>query len=182
MNRAKEINGPDVVFLGALYGHGVFPEAENREKAVRTLWGMRDEIDFLLLGNGWKKIGLEVGQTNEQHSANARLYARSKLALSISQASELWGYTSDRLYNICATGCPALVQRFAGMEAHGFVDGASCISWSSVDEMVEKIRYYLNHSEKREEIGMRGKDVVLSRHTWKHRVDSLFTMMQGFKR
>jgi hypothetical protein len=182
VDRAKQVNGPDVVFLGALYGHGVFPEAENREQAVRTLWGMRDEIDFLLLGNGWKKIGLEVGQTNEQHGANARLYARSKLALSISQASELWGYTSDRLYNICATGCPALVQRFAGMEAHGFVDGVSCIAWSSFSEMSDKVRYYLDHPEEREEIGARGKDVVLSRHTWKHRVDSLFTMMQGFRR
>lgn len=176
--------GPDISFLGALYGQGVFPQADTRENAVRKLVELRSygEIDFLLLGNGWRKIGIETDQTNERHSDSAAIYSRSKMALSISQSASLWGYTSDRLYNICATGCPALVQQFSGMNPHGFVDGETCISWSDIDEMVAKMRYYLKNESEREKIGAAGRELVLSRHTWNHRVDALLTMIEYMAR
>lgn len=173
-------DGPDVVFLGALYGHGRFPQAQFREDAVAALWRQYQmkRVDFCLMGTGWNKIGIEVGHSNEEHKANADLYSRSKMALSISQTNELWGYSSDRLYNICATGCPALVQRFAGMESHGFVDGESCIAFGGVPEMLEKVQYYLKHPDEREQIGQAGKEVVMSRHTWERRVETLFEMIE----
>lgn len=184
VDRADRVDGPDVVFLGTLYGHGDFPEAQTREDAVYALWEAagRGEIVFTLKGKQWDKIGIEVEQTGEMHADNAHLYSRSKMVLSVSQSADLWGYTSDRLYNICATGCPALVQRFAGMEAHGFIDGETCIAWADLGEMMDKVRYYLDHDEERERIGLAGQSVVLSRHTWKHRVDALFTMIEGFRK
>lgn len=173
-------DGPDVTFLGALYGQGRFPEAQFREDTVKALWNIhqKGEIDFCLMGIGWNKTGIMVGHSNEEHKANADLYSKSKMALSVSQTSGLWGYSSDRLYNICATGCPALVQRFEGMESHGFVDGESCITFSTIPEMLEKVRHYLKHPGERERVGAAGKKVVLSRHTWAHRVENLFAMIE----
>jgi glycosyltransferase involved in cell wall biosynthesis len=175
--RAKVLDGPDVLFLGALYGEGVFPEAVTRREAVKALH--KSDLNFALYGNGWNTVGIRCGRTNEEHDANAKLMARTKMTLSISQASAFWGYTSDRLYNICSTGCPALVQRFAGMEQHGYVDGETCIGWKTIPEMLKKARYYLEHDEERERIGAAGKKMTLERHTWKRRVEGLFAMIEG---
>lgn len=178
VERAKIIDGPDVLFMGALYGEGVFPEAITRRDAVKALWAQK-RLQFQLHGKGWHTVGIMVKPTNEDHAANAALMARTKMTLSISQASKLWGYTSDRLYNICATGCPALVQAFAGMEAHGFVNGKTCIAWKTIPEMLAKARYYAEHDEERERIGLAGQKMTLSRHTWAQRMESLFAMLEG---
>lgn len=179
VKRAKKLDGPDVVFLGALYGEGRFPEALTRRDAVVRL--ARSQFDFLLHGGGWEKVGLHPTLTREDHAENAKLYARSKMALSISQAANLWGYTSDRLYNICATGCPALVQRFSGMEDCGFVDGKTCIAWATIPEMLKKTQYYLANAKEREAIGAAGRVMTLARHTWEKRVEGLFTMLRGIR-
>lgn len=167
----------DIVFLGSLYGVGVFPEAETRKQAVLRL--NRSKVKFGLFGSGWEWLNLKAGMSCEEHRRSAKIYTQAKMALSISQTAELWGYTSDRLYNITATGCPALVQRFSGMEEHGYVDGETCIVWTTLDEMVEKMRYYLNHPADLEEIGARGRAMTIERHTWEKRMNGLFAMIGG---
>lgn len=171
--------GPEVIFMGALYGLGIFPEAETRRDAVTAL--MESSLKVELYGPGWDNLGYKSKNTWDQFLANARLYANSAMSLSISQASHMWGYTSDRLYNICASQCPALVQVFAGMEEHGFVDGETCISWRNIEEMLEKARYYLDkeHWAAREAIALAGRKMVKARHTWDSRVLSLFEMIGG---
>ena len=175
--RAQVIDGPDVLFTGALYGIGRFPEAEFRRDAVLAM--SRSGLRFDLYGYGWQNVGLPLKQTVERHAHNAKMMSRAKMTLSISQSKELWGYTSDRLYNITATGCPALVQRFAGMEQHGYVDGETCIAFETVDEMVDKARYYTAHDEERERIGAAGRVMTHQRHTWEHRLEGLWCMMEG---
>jgi len=171
------VDGPDVTFLGSLYGEGVFPEAEMRRDAVLAL--AKSELSLGLYGGGWPRVGLESKYTGENHTENAALYAGAKMALSISQSKDLWGYTSNRLYQICTSGCPALVQRFVGMEAGGYVDGETCIAWTTTDEMLEKARYYAAHDAERERIGAAGKAMTLDRHTWAHRVEALWEMIGG---
>jgi len=174
----QETSGPDVVFLGALYGIGKFPEAEFRRQAVVAL-AHQDALTFGLHGNGWGQENIKATPTSEQHGANAALYASAKMGLSVSQSAELWGYSSDRLYNITATGCPALVQRFAGMEAHGYVDGETCIAFSTIDEMIDKAHYYARHDDERERIGAAGQVMTLERHTWAARVRGLWDILGG---
>jgi hypothetical protein len=170
--------GFDVLFTGALYGLGKFPEAEFRRDAVLRLHEMKD-INFGLFGSGWQHVGLKVGETSEKHMKNAQLHASAKMVLSISQSAELWGYTSDRLYTITVGGAPALVQRFLGMEEHGYVDGETCIAFSTLDEMVEKVHYYLEHEEEREQIGRQGREMTIPRHTWPERIKGLIRMLGG---
>lgn len=172
----SEDQSADVVFLGSLYGEDHFPEALTRRDAVITLYKAGD-INFALHGLGWEKAGIKASKTLEDFEGNPRRYSQAKMALSVSQTSELWGYSSDRLYNITATGCPALVQRFKGMEEHGYVDGDSCIAWSDFREMMLKVRHYKEHPRQREDIGRRGREVLLARHTWDTRVETLFTMI-----
>lgn len=168
--------GPDITFLGTLFGIGKFPEATTRRDAVIKL---RNEFGkgFVLHGGGWRQAGIRATYTGEKHSSNAHLYSRSKMALSISQTAEMWGYTSDRGYNIMATGCPILMQRFPGMEDVGFIDGETVIAWSTLDEMMEKAHHYLENDDEREAIGAAGKLLIQERHTWRSRVDDLLGML-----
>ena len=175
--RAKVIDGPDVLFTGALYGIGRFPEAEFRRDAVVAL--AKSDIKLDLFGYGWQNVGLPLKQTVEQHHKNANMMSRAKMTLSISQSAELWGYTSDRLYNITATGCPALVQRFAGMEKHGYVDGETCIAFKTITEMLDKARYYAAHDAERERIGAAGRVMTHGRHTWAKRLEGLWCILEG---
>lgn len=177
VNRSKDLLY-DIVFLGSLYGEGIFPEAETRRDAVIAL-AKEFGKNFKLYGLGWEKVGLYPKESIEAHKENALLYSKSKLALSISQTADLWGYTSDRLYNITATGCVALVQRFAGMEEHGYIDGETCLAWSDFDEMIEKAHWALDNPEERERIGQQGREMTLQRHTWEARVKGLFSMIEG---
>lgn len=175
-----EPTGPDIVFMANMFGEKVFPEAKTRRLAVQAIHDAGD-LELDLYGTRWDKIGIESDYSGEQHKRNAAIYARSKMGLSISQLSDAWGYTSDRLYNITATGCPALVQRFAGMEEHGYVDGETCIAWSDIDEMLEKARYYLEHEDQREEIGRRGMEMTLERHTWEARMEGFWEMISSIR-
>jgi hypothetical protein len=168
----------DVAFLGAMYGLGTFPEAETRRDSVVALAKLLGSR-LGLYGYGWDNVKLVAGQTSEKHVASAQIYTKSKMALSISQTSDLWGYTSDRLYNITATGCPALVKSFAGMVEHGYVDGDTCIVWSDITELCYKVSYYLAHETEREAIGHRGREMTLARHTWPTRLNGLFAMLGG---
>lgn len=168
----------DVTFLGTLYGEDSFPEALTRRDAVLRLARARD-INLQLQGLGWHKAGLEATSTLESFAANAELYCRSKMALSISQTADYWGYTSDRAYNILATGCPVLIQKFPGIEEHGLIDGESCIAWDTLDEMMDKARYYKKATVEREAIGKAGREVLLARHTWKQRVKELIGLVSG---
>jgi glycosyltransferase involved in cell wall biosynthesis len=168
----------DVAFLGSLYGLGQFPEAETRRDAVLALDGEKD-LSFLIHGYGWNKTRIKTTTTGEQHAHNAELYGTARMALSLSWTAELWGYTSDRLYNISATGCPPLVQYFPGMEEHGYVDEETAIVWHDIPEMLEKAKHYRRHWKAREAIGRATRKMTLARHTWDARVEELFRLLRG---
>ncbi len=176
----QSLTGPDVLFLGTLYGIGKFPEAETRRDSVVALH-RHPSIDFQVFGYGWNKVGIRARQTLERFDTNPQMYARAKMALSVSQCRDHWGYSSDRLYNISATGCPPLCQNFAGMEEHGYVDGETCIGWDSIPEMLDKVQYYLHHPAEREAIGAACREMALGRHTWPHRVQGLLSMLEGME-
>jgi GT2 family glycosyltransferase len=173
---ADQIN--DVVFLGTLHNIKQFPESATRKRAALAF--KRAGVDLKIYGWGWDAIGIKATDSIEQFDFNPQVYARSKMSLSISQSKDLWGYTSDRLYNITATGCPALVYRFSGMEEHGYIDGVTCIAWSDSKEMMDKVAYYLDlaHTDEREAIGRAGREVVLGRHLWTHRIEGFFRMLE----
>ena len=175
-----DLPGPDVIFLGSLYGEETFPEALTRRDAVIALH-RQPGASFKVYGYGWNKVGIQAGNTMEQFDTNPQLYAKAKMALSVSQSSEHWGYSSDRLYNISATGCPPLMQRFNGMEEHGYVDGKTCIAWKTISEMLDKVQYYLHHAAEREAIGAACRKMALARHTWPHRVEGLLAMLLGME-
>lgn len=168
---------PDVVFLANVYHGNAFPEADVRANAVLAL--RKAGIRTQTFGNGWARFGISARFTGDNHALNTRIYATAKMGLSISATSQHYGYTSDRLFMVTASGCPVLVQRFVGMEELGYVDGETCIAWSGMDELVAKARYYAAADDERELIGKRGRDMTHSRHNYVARVHDLLNMISA---
>jgi hypothetical protein len=168
----RNVTGPDVAFIGALYAEDAFPGVGFRRKAVVAM--AHSGLDFALYGPGWARAKLASRATTfGQYARNAQIYAGAKIGLSVDNQSVLYCACSDRPYNIAATGCLALVQAFPGMENHGFVDGETCAVFEDIGTMLDKARYYVTHDEEREAIGQRGRAMVRARHTWPARIEAL---------
>ena len=70
-------------------------------------------------------------------------------------------YSSDRLGNYMACGTFYLTQYIEGLE-EVFQRGKEIDWFESIEEMEEKIKYYLTHDDEREYIAMRGQMTILN--------------------
>src|SRR5262245_58200779 len=52
-------------------------------------------------------------------------------------------------------------------------------TWSSADELADKVLYYLQHQQETERIREAGKKRVLESHTWQHRFNRLFQRLRS---
>lgn len=55
--------------------------------------------------------------------------------------------------------------------------GKDFVIYESIQELIELIEYYLNHSKERIEIAENGKKKVLAEHTWKERVSEILMLI-----
>lgn|SRR3990167_924177 len=55
-----------------------------------------------------------------------------------------------------------------------FVDGKEVVTWQTLDELSEKIDYYLKHDDEREAIALAGQKRAMRDHTWEARFNTLF--------
>ena len=104
------------------------------------------------------------------------LYKNTKFNLSIS--APLSTVTSNRLYNILASGGFAVVSWFPGIE-NLFENHKHLIWFKDVEEAIELIRYYQNHEEERQEIAKTGNKLYLEKHTAKCRIDNMIDILKG---
>lgn len=164
----------DVVFLGSHYPSAKFPLAQERYDTVKAL--VKSGLKIGLFGFGWPE-DWGAKYTADDTEVNVGIYERAKLAVSISQF-DLWGYTSDRLYRICATGMPAIVRAFRGMVEHGFIDKGTCATFDGPDKVVAVCRELLADDDAREAIGKAGRRLVIDRHNYDRRAESLLLMLE----
>lgn len=58
-----------------------------------------------------------------------------------------------------------------------FEDGKHLVTYKTLDEMVEKAHYYLEHEGEREKIAQAGYEEFISKHTYKHRVEQILSIV-----
>jgi len=67
-----------------------------------------------------------------------------------------------------------LQQHFDGMgELLGLEDGVHLVTWKSLSELYDKIKYYLDNSGKRTHIAKTGHKYILEHHSFDSRVKEL---------
>jgi spore maturation protein CgeB len=81
-----------------------------------------------------------------------------------------------RPFEVSGMGGFIITGAVPGMEKY-LIENKEAVFYYSVDDLAEKIRYYLAHPEEREAIRDRGYARTLSEHTWEHRFAKLFKEM-----
>ena len=78
-----------------------------------------------------------------------------------------------------ATGCGAMLfTEESPLIGRYFEVGSEVETYSSFDELTEKVRYYLEHAERREEIASRGRARCLKDHCLARRTEELLAILQ----
>jgi spore maturation protein CgeB len=156
-NEAKTI---DVSFVGQCYGNraDVITELQKRGIAVETY------------GIGWPNGPLSTEEM-------VKLYSRSKINLG-------FGGVAGHKDTFCLKGRDFEIPMSGGLyltEDHpelacAFKPGKEIITYSGIDDLVQKIKYYLANPTEAEEIRKCGYERSLREHTWEMRFEKIFRL------
>lgn len=163
------------------FNHGAFMTPEEQIKWDVLFIGHLQHKKYHL----WRNKLIDIVKENfnfhlvdgEQTTQNqGYLYKNTKINLSLSLPWNLT--TSNRLYNILASGGFALVSYFPGMEK--LFRNHYHLAWFEDErEMVKCIKFYKDRDGVREKVKKNGLALYLQKHTAKHRVENMFDIMSG---
>lgn len=107
------------------------------------------------------------------------IVSSSKVILDRQRNPEIEGAVSARVFRVLAAKGFLLMRHCEGQEdLLGLKNGVNCATYRDDEECLAQISYYLSMPHKRMEIAERGYADCLSKHTWKHRVESILTLVK----
>ena len=170
--------GAKLSFLGAGY--------PNRRAAFRQL----RHLDFKIWGSDWEgddSLAAHVQQKGARISPEEalRIYSASRINLNLHssvQARELvppGDFVNPRTFELAACGAFQLVDRRDLMPELFADDELAC--FSTMQELLEKIDYFLAHPEERAAFAERGRQRVLRDHTYHQRMERLIGFIKERK-
>ena len=80
---------------------------------------------------------------------------------------------------VMACGCLLISQYSPCFRLLGFEHGRHLIQYNTYNELTERVDHYLRHNAERARIAEIGRNFVLRKHTWKHRVDEMMEILNG---
>lgn len=160
----------DIVFCAN--NSGAFPGALLRQKVTADLCKTFGK-NFALYGGGWNKPAYKSSfrkriPYNEQNT----VYNGSKIVISINNFNDLEMYFSARQLNGMAAGTLTVSKYIPGLEKF-FDNGKDLVWFNSSKECLDLVKYYLNHNDEAEQIGINGSKKVLEFHTKKARIKEM---------
>lgn len=133
----------DVAFIGHV-------NSRNREDALDRMFKEFPNFDY--------------GQALFEKAAER--YGNSKICFNMSMEDDL----IMRVFEVMATGSFLLTNWVPTIEEF-FEDGKHLVLYKTMDEAVEKAKYYLDHDDERQTIARAAYEEVLKNHTMQNRVD-----------
>ena len=153
---------PQVVFLGSNYlTVSDFPLSNLRVQMVKALSEKYKE-NFKVFGYNWDELGF--GNTWVDQYKEAELYRSADISINLSHF-DYGRYSSDRMLRLMGSGGFCLSHNYKDIELD-YKIGEHIDVWSSVDELISKIDFYLKNEKEREEIREKGCDFVRENYTW----------------
>ena len=141
----------DVCFVGNINGH----------KRVDFLDRMFKEFPNFFFG---KRLFEEA----------AEIFSASRIVLNSSIGDDI----NMRVFEALATKSLLLTEWLPTMERL-FKDGEHCVMYRTLDEAVEKARYYVEHEDEAKAIAERGYQEVMAKHTYAHRLTQALRIAKG---
>lgn len=165
---------PEIIFLGSNYPDAGFPLTTLRWNMVQRLrqeFGSRFEV----YGGGWGNHNV-ISNYEKEGAA----YRSCKIAINCSHFNYS-RYSSDRMYRILGSGAFCLSHNYENI-AVDFQIGKDLDVWNNLDELVLKIKYYLEHNEERERIALQGCLNARTNFTWHHFAKNLKLITDKLKK
>lgn len=156
----------DVVFLGSYLDQG------NRLEFLRHIKDKCNLQIFSVNYEDWRKEGFKADPAVYGQEANL-VMAQSKINIGFSVEAHCWGYWSNRVGRVLNSGGFLLYEYAPGME---IMIGEAAAYFSTPEEAVEKINFYLNNEKERQEIIEHAKKVAW-RFTSKQRTKELMILI-----
>jgi spore maturation protein CgeB len=156
----------DVLVLGRAH--------PDRIEAVRALFGA---FDVHLYGEGWEPFGLE---------SRGLIFGDDVLAALASAAVTVVFFRTGGghplvkvgLFDFAAAGALVATNRFPEVEKY-LEFGREIVGFESTDDLVEKVRYCLEHPDAATAIRQAGRARVLRDHTWKRAWPRILSSLAG---
>lgn len=98
----------------------------------------------------------------------AEIYRKSRVVFNTAAVDDI----NMRCFEATATGS-FLMTEWVPTLYECFQDGRHLVTFKTMDEAVEKTRYYLEHEYERNEIARAGMEHTLARHTYRHRIGTM---------
>lgn len=99
-------------------------------------------------------------------------FCKSKVVLNVSIVDDI----NMRVFETMATGSFLLTNYIPTMDEL-FIDGTDLATYKTLDEMVEKVKYFLENEGERDMIALNGQKKVLDGHTYTHRIRKIFDVI-----
>ena len=170
--RSRDQYRANVVFAGT---------ATARREALLT---SLVEFGLALWGPGWRTTSLrdycrgEVPNTEDY----VRAYGGASVAVNIHHVASANGalesHLNQRLFEVAAIGVPQVVDERAGLASY-FEPGRDLLVFHDADELRRMVQAALQDLPAAEQIGARGRQEVLARHTYMHRMKVILDEVSG---
>lgn len=144
---------------------------------------IRKDIDVLFVGNilPRRRLWLDslkkyfnIVEQNVYGQEMTKLFNRSKIVLNIHAEDYL--DTETRIFEALGCGSFVLTERLSSESP--FSSGIHLVEVDNIDEMVEKIDYYLKNDDIREAIASQGYAEAISNHTYTIRAEEITSYFQ----
>ena len=156
----------DVCFVGACYGL--------RQRMVEAL--ERNGVRVQAYGDGWPNGRLPTVAVPD-------LFARSKIVLGCGTILYCEDFYALKMRDFDGPMSGSLYMTHNNPDLHElFVPEKEIVLFDDLPEMVQKVRYYLNHPEERECIALAGRQRAMRHHTWKQRFQTVFSRLEMLQR
>jgi len=174
-NKGIVIDSKDIVFMGTHYPKNPYPLSEFRKEMVGRLMQTFGS-DFAVYGFGWEMF--KSGVMYLKDFEEAMVYRSCKIAINANHFSYP-RYANSRTLKAMGSGAFCLAHQYPDMNKD-FKVGKHLDSWQTIDELIEKINYYLENDKARNKIAKSGCEWVRANHTWVSRM-KLLKEMAGLK-
>ncbi len=183
-NRDIKSYSTDVTFVGNLGSKPWYLQRRDYLQAVirngfkLKWWGPRLPRKFATLPLILGKLGRSYGGKFVWGEEHAKICRLSKIYLAFDAVPHVRKSMSERIY--IAVGCGAfyMCHHVDGIE-EVLEPGKEIVTFQSEEEMIDMIKYYLQHDELREKIAKAGQKRVLKDHTYEIRIRQMFEIINS---
>ena len=165
-----EKNGPDIVIAGTLY----------YERAM-ILENLTDyNLEIYGIYPGWLRSPVIKYHKKRYLTGpeKAKVFFSSKICLNTIHYANIDG-TNCRLFEIAGAGGFQIAE-FRKSIPEYFIPDKEIVLYESIDDLKEKVNFYIRHPTLRWKIAQAGRKRALKEHTWEHRLRKLLKYLNNY--